>query len=92
MGEHDNIDRLSIPRIAFCAERMRLLAEFSDACMDLMKFINEQIDAVIANDPDFDRFDALLHMASERKRAAKYAYIAHLQSHGCHEGEIHDPA
>jgi hypothetical protein len=43
----------------------------------------QQLKAVIGKDPDFARFDILLEMASSRKRAAKYAYLNHVETHNC---------
>ncbi|MFN7993589.1 MAG: hypothetical protein U0Q18_08315 [Bryobacteraceae bacterium] len=42
---------------------------------------SEQVRAVIDGDEEFGRFDILLEQAQERRRAAKYALIAHLQTH-----------
>jgi hypothetical protein len=44
---------------------------------------NQQVQSVINGDADFSRFDLLLHMAQEQKDMAKYAWIAHVESHGC---------
>jgi hypothetical protein len=43
----------------------------------------DQFRAVLAGDEDSGRFDDLIHMANERKREAKYAYLHHLEIHGC---------
>ena len=43
-------------------------------------------DPVIANDPDFSRFDVLIYMATEKKEEAKYALIWHMELHHCEEG------
>jgi hypothetical protein len=48
---------------------------------------NEQTQAVIQGDSDFPRFDVLLHHAQERKEIEKYVWIAHVESHGCGEGQ-----
>jgi hypothetical protein len=48
--------------------------------MDLQ---NQQTQAVIDQDPEFSRFDALIHMAQEEKDQAKYALIAHVDHHHC---------
>jgi hypothetical protein len=42
-----------------------------------------QITALIEGDTDFNRFDRLIHLAAEKKLAAKYAYISHVEAHGC---------
>jgi hypothetical protein len=38
---------------------------------------------VIEGDPEFSRFDLLIHMANQRKDRAKYALLLHVQDHGC---------
>jgi hypothetical protein len=37
----------------------------------------------VSGDPAANRFDLLIHDANERKQDAKYAYLSHLQLHGC---------
>ena len=66
-----------------CEEKLRLMEEFLAAATDLVTAHNEQVQALIDNDPEFSRFDLLIHLAAERKRKAKYAYMAHLEHHGC---------
>ena len=46
----------------------------------------EQTQALIANDPDFSRFDLLMHKATEAKERAKYALIEHIRFHHCGDG------
>jgi hypothetical protein len=48
-----------------------------------MALQNQQTQAVINQDPDFSRFDDLIHMAREKKDTAKYALIAHIDEHQC---------
>jgi hypothetical protein len=43
----------------------------------------QQVRAVIEGDPDFSRFDLLLHFALEKKDLAKYMWMTHVESHGC---------
>jgi hypothetical protein len=76
-------DRARYPEIGFCEEKNRLLNEFLTAIRELTDIQNQQTQAVIDGDPDFARFDVLLHMAHERKAQAKYAWIAHVESHHC---------
>ena len=75
-------DRL-IPTIGFCGEKNRLLDAFLQSIHELNAIQAEQTQAVIDGDTDFSRFDVLLHMAQEKKESAKYAWIAHVESHGC---------
>lgn len=59
------------------------MEEFMAAASDLVAVHNDQMKALLSDDPDFSRFDVLIHLASERKRGAKYHYLAHLEKHGC---------
>ena len=72
-----------IPEVGFCEEKNRLLNDFLRAIRELTALQNQQTQAVIDGDPDFSRFDLLLHLAQEEKERAKYAWIAHVESHGC---------
>jgi len=74
-----------VPEILFCEEKNRLLDEFLKAIHDLSALQNQQTQAVIEGDSDFCRFDLLLHLAQEKKEMAKYAWIAHVESHRCGE-------
>jgi hypothetical protein len=78
--------RPRVPKIGFCKEKNRLLAEFLRASREMIALQNEQTQAVISGDDDFPRFDVLIHLAQERKEVAKYAWIAHVDSHGCEQG------
>ena len=73
------------PDVVFCKEKSRLQNEFLTAIHELIQIQEQQTQAVIDGDPDFARFDVLLHMAIERKENAKYAWIAHVESHHCEE-------
>jgi hypothetical protein len=69
--------------IAFCDEKASLTMQFLQAVRELTRFQKEQLDALIAGDPDFGCFDALIAEAVERKNEAKYALMEHIESHGC---------
>ena len=71
--------------LAFCSETQRLRDDFVTAAHHLNRLLTEQVQAVIAGDEDFARFDVLIHMAQERKEHAKYAWIGHVESHHCEE-------
>jgi hypothetical protein len=75
-----------IPEIGFCAEKQRLLDEFLAAIREIFALLSQQSQALIDGDSEFSRFDLLLHLAHERKDAAKYALIAHIEAHHCEEG------
>lgn len=66
-----------------CQEHRRLLDEFGAAVHELLKLHEDQFRAVIQGDNDSSRFDLLIHMANEKKQLAKYAYLRHMESHGC---------
>jgi hypothetical protein len=85
MAQEERADRLNPPELMFCGEKNRLLREFLGAIHDLVETQKQQTQAVIDGDADFARFDLLLHMAHERKELAKYAWIAHVESHHCEE-------
>lgn len=72
-----------VPNIPFCETKRRLVSDFTAANHELMELISQQTQAVIDQDPDFSRFDDLIHMAREKKDAAKYALIAHTDEHYC---------
>jgi hypothetical protein len=75
--------RAKSPVIPYCDERHRLLNEFTEAVQDLGLLQDQQVTALISGDMDFSRFDKLIHVANERKQSAKYAYISHIEMHGC---------
>lgn len=72
-----------LSKTTFCEEKLRLMEEFLAAATDLVSVHNDQVKAVIQDDPDFSRFDLLIHLANERKRLAKYNYLVHLEDHRC---------
>lgn len=78
--------RSPIPEVGFCEQKNRLLRDFLKAIQDLNDILSQQTRAVIESDPDFSRFDVLLHLAQEKKDMAKYAWIAHVEAHRCMEG------
>ena len=71
------------PDSLFCETKRRLIDDFTSANHELMELQNQQTQAVIDYDPDFSRFDDLIHMAREIKDEVKYALIAHASEHDC---------
>ena len=69
--------------ISFCEESRRLLEEFADAVQQLILLHEQQFLAIVNGDSDLTRFDLLIHMATENKQTAKYAYLQHVETHGC---------
>jgi hypothetical protein len=72
-----------LSKTTFCEEKLRLMEEFLAAATDLVTAHNDQVRALVEEDPEFSRFDLVIHMANERKREAKYAYLVHMERHGC---------
>ena len=67
----------------YCEAAKQLLAAFGEAVQDLVHLHEEQFQSILGGDLDSTRFDDLIHMANERKQGAKYAYLKHLETHGC---------
>jgi hypothetical protein len=72
-----------IPERLGCREHKRLLEHFGTAVRELLCLHEEQWLATLEGDQDCCRFDVLIHMANEKKQAAKYAYLRHAEAHGC---------
>ena len=73
--------------VIYCEEGRRLLDVFGTKVQALVMLHEHQFLAVTAGDLDCDRFDLLIHMANEEKQRAKYAYLKHLEIHGCSTNE-----
>jgi tRNA splicing endonuclease len=56
---------------------------FSETVQELVLLHEQQFLAAIDADATANRFDLLIHEANEKKQAAKYAYLRHLEDHGC---------
>jgi hypothetical protein len=67
----------------FCSESRNLLDAFGETVQELLLLHDQQFQAIVGGDPYSDRFDLLIHMANEKKYQAKYAYLRHLETHGC---------
>jgi hypothetical protein len=76
-------ERAKLHEIGFCGIKQELVDAFTGAVREMNIIENQQIQAVIEGDSDFSRFDLLLHYAQEKKDRAKYAWIAHVEFHGC---------
>jgi hypothetical protein len=66
-----------------CKEHHRLLDNFGAAVRELLDIHEQQYQAIVEGDNDCSRFDVLIHMANEKKQQAKYAYLRHVEAHGC---------
>jgi hypothetical protein len=83
MAETSISGRTDVTEIFLCVEKRRLLEEFTEAVHEMMTLQQQQVTATLSGDSDFSRFDLLLHLAAEKKQQAKYAYIQHVEQHGC---------
>ena len=69
--------------VVYCQQAKELLGAFSESVRALVVLHEEQFQSIVGGDMDSTRFDDLIHMAIERKNQAKYAYLFHLETHGC---------
>jgi hypothetical protein len=67
----------------FCEIAKRLLDDFGKAVQAVLALHEQQFLAIVEGDSDAGRFDLLIHEALENKQNAKYAYLSHLDVHGC---------
>lgn len=77
------VERQTLESRCFCEEGKRLLEAFGAAVHELVKLHEQQFLAVVECDTTANRFDLLIHHANEKKQEAKYAYMIHLEQHGC---------
>jgi hypothetical protein len=67
----------------YCEEARRLLSAFGETIHELVQIHQQQFEAIVQGDSESSRFDLLIHMANEKKYSAKYAYMTHVEEHGC---------
>ena len=68
---------------AYCEAAKRLLDDFGKAVQAVLALHTQQFQAIVEGDSNAGRFDLLIHEALENKQNAKYAYLNHLDMHGC---------
>ena len=69
--------------IVYCEGAKLLLDAFAQAVRNVTLLHEQQFRTIVEGDPEAGRFDLLIHEALEQKQNAKYAYMNHLESHGC---------
>jgi DNA-binding NarL/FixJ family response regulator len=69
--------------LSVCAEGRQFFTDFAQAVVEVVKLLQNQLNAVMNGDLAANRFDLLIHEANERKQDAKYSYLHHLHTHGC---------
>jgi hypothetical protein len=82
MSQHIEGRQSSAP-VSYCDESRRLLEAFGETVQGLLILHEQQFLAIVDGDLDCHRFDLLIHMANEKKQQAKYAYMHHVETHGC---------
>jgi hypothetical protein len=86
MGVEDSVAKNPLPdsrRGGYCEMAKHLLEEFGEAVSVVLRFHQEQFNAIMEGDGDAGRFDVLIHQANEGRQNAKYAYLNHVHLHGC---------
>jgi hypothetical protein len=82
-GEPTGSGPMASKSLGYCEEARRLLDAFGETVKELVRLHELQFLAIVEGDQDCGRFDVLIHMANERKMSAKYAYLNHMEEHGC---------
>jgi hypothetical protein len=72
-----------LPEVGFCREKHRLLQEFTEAVREISSLQKQQMRAVIDGEAQFQSLEFLLHIANQKKDAAKYALLGHMECHRC---------
>lgn len=73
---------IPLPEIAFCEEKIRLLAEFYDAVRKMMA-LHQKAATALMRDQALADLEGAMERAREAKDRAKNAYVLHVKHHGC---------
>jgi hypothetical protein len=79
-GKGARPSRQSVP---YCETAKQLLDTFGQTVQQVLILHEQQFLAIVEGDLGANRFDLLIHEALEQKQNAKYAYLSHLDLHGC---------
>jgi hypothetical protein len=82
-SSHEPLHNLPDLELPPCDTARNLLQIFIAAVRHMNELHEQQVKAALAGDDEFGRFDVLIHEANEVRQNAKYAYIHHLEEHGC---------
>ena len=85
-NSRNELHAAEVPSIGFCSQKNDLLRGFMEAIREVTAAQNAQLIAVINGDQDFCEYEDLIYAAREKKDLVKYAYLAHVQEHGCYDG------
>ncbi len=78
-----NVRKPILEAVVYCEAAKLLLDAFGRAVRNVTVLHEQQFLTIVEGDTDAGRFDLLIHEALEQKLNAKYAYLNHLESHGC---------
>jgi hypothetical protein len=78
-----DIFKIQISEIPYCEQRHRLTEALHDAIRQFTDLHAQQMQSIIEGDQEFSRFDDLIHLARAAKDEAKYALVAHIDTHNC---------
>jgi hypothetical protein len=78
-----DIFKVQNTQIPYCEQRHRLTEALLDAIREFTDLHTQQMQSIIEGDQDFSRFDDLIHLARAAKDDAKYALVAHIDTHKC---------
>ena len=77
----------SSPKPIFCLERKLLSDSFVEAARTIVRLHYAESDALIHGE-SLERFDEALELARRKREQVKQAYLLHIQTHGCGEGQL----
>lgn len=73
---------IPLPEIAYCEDKIRLLAEFYDAVREMVA-LHQRAATALLRDQDLAEVEGAMERAREAKDRAKHAYVLHVKHHGC---------
>jgi hypothetical protein len=74
----------TVPTQIFCAERQRLITAYRLAVSEYVEAVSAQgKSAADGNWFEFFEVEDAIHATRQRKDEAKYAFLKHLDTHGC---------
>ena len=73
---------IPLPEIAFCEEKIRLLAQFYDAVREMVA-LHQKAATALMRDQALADLEGAMDRAREAKDRAKDAYLLHVKHHGC---------
>ena len=74
---------LPLPEIAFCEEKIKLLAKYYSAVREVVALHQKATAALLRGDERATDLDRAMERAREAKERAKHTYVLHVKHHGC---------